>query len=160
MHYFEVYSASISIHRATWPPVSRKLCSHLREFWSVLAMNLWPYKQGWKWRTPQTSVSNSLLVAQYFCSALVSALLPYAMTRSWPSMDCERTAPKPFLLASMSSIKSQLKSARLRIGAVTRWCFSVLSAKLHSSVESHAFPFSDRRCSGAAIFAKFLTNLR
>ena len=40
----KVYSANISSHRAICPLGSLKLCSHLRELWSVLVMNLRLYK--------------------------------------------------------------------------------------------------------------------
>ena len=55
------------------------------------------------------------------------------------------------VLASVSKMKSWLKSGKASIGSEIRACFSVTKASPHSWVQFHLLPFSVSRYSGLAL---------
>ena len=99
--------------------------------------------------------SSHLAVCPYFRSALLRIRNAYATTRSHPLTTCDSTAPSPYSLASVSKMKSLLKSGKISIWGWTQEELSNASA--HSDVHLKSLPFSVKRYKGFAIPAKFLT---
>ena len=112
-----------SSHLASWPSGSLQFRSYTREPWSIRKENFLPSGYGLNCLTNETTASSSCRVPQYCLSALLSTLLPQAISLSQPSPStCDRITPIPTPLASVSRINGQLKSGYTSTEVVvSRW---------------------------------------
>ena len=140
----KLYSCSCSSHLANWPSSSWKYCSHCRELWSVLNLNVQPSKYGLKLKMKVATANSSFLVTQYSLSALLRVRLAYAITFSWPLYSCERTAPIPSWLASVSKINCFFLSGKASTGAFVNLCLRSAKALAYSVAQVNKQPFSVR----------------
>ena len=75
----------------------------------------------------------SPMVCPIPCHQEAVRYMAYTTTVSLPLFSCERTAPIPSLMASVSWTKVLVKSGKARIGACDSICFSFLKACAHWS---------------------------
>ena len=85
-----------------------------------------------------TRANISRWAAQYFLSVLDRTLLAYAITCCCPSMICDKIAPSPLRLASVSRMKSRLNRGKVNTGDLTNFFFSAIKASLQVLVHCHS----------------------
>lgn len=135
---------SLRFHLYNTPVQSSKFRIHLNADWSVLTVNLLPYRYGLRIKSANKTAKHSLWIVLYERWAFVSVRDQYPMGRLGPSSTFWRSKnPTCLSQTSFSRKYSLFYLDNESTGVVTSLCCSVTNAPSSSSFKvSNVLPFS------------------